>query len=100
MTEIDDADTRSRQAMKLTPSELIAYQDLTLKDSPFTPRLLGWKEGTQDRSGVVPGGFMIWLVYRKVPGLQLENKYGADPFWSLEGYERELIRDVFLKSLR
>lgn len=99
-TEIDDADTRSRQAMDLTASELTAYQDLTRKRSPNTPKLLGWKKSKQDRSGLVPGGFVIWLAYEVVPGLRLGHRDGPGPFWALDLAERDLIREVFLKSYK
>ncbi|KAI2788403.1 hypothetical protein POX_e06419 [Penicillium oxalicum] len=64
-TEMDDADTRSQQATMYHPRELIAYLDLTEKGSTETPRLLGYKIDKQDRSGLVPGGFMIWLVHER-----------------------------------
>ena len=98
-TEMDDADTRGRQATTFTPPELIAYLDLTQKRSSNTPKLIGYKTGTQDRSGLVPGGFIIWLVWEIVPGLRLGDSNGAGLFWGLESYEREQVRAVFIKAL-
>ncbi|KAJ5550855.1 hypothetical protein N7461_005553 [Penicillium sp. DV-2018c] len=98
-TERDDADTRSRQATTYNPPELIAYRDLTEKGSSNTPKLLGYKTDKQDLSGLVPGGFIIWLVWEIVPGLRLGYGNGADPFWALEGYEREQVRSAFLQAL-
>lgn len=98
-TEIDDADTRSRQATTYTPPELTALLDLTQKGSSNTPKLIGYKTGSQDRSGLVPGGFIIWLVWEIVPGLRLGDRYGADPFWGLESYEREQVRAAFMEAL-
>ncbi|OKP09391.1 hypothetical protein PENSUB_5282 [Penicillium subrubescens] len=98
-TEMDDADTRSRQATTYNPPELIAYRDLTEKGSSDTPKLLGYKTDKQDRSGLVPGGFIIWLVWEIVPGLRLGDGNGADPFWALESDEREQVRLAFLKAL-
>ncbi|CAI7651689.1 unnamed protein product [Penicillium palitans] len=63
-TEMDDARTRANQAMKRTPQELIAYQDLTRKSSN-TLNLLGHKTTVQGKSGLVPGGFAAWLVERE-----------------------------------
>jgi hypothetical protein len=57
-TETDDTDTRGQQAATFTPPELAAYQDLTQKHSSKTPKLIGYKIGTQDWSGLVPGGFI------------------------------------------
>ncbi|CAI7581257.1 unnamed protein product [Penicillium discolor] len=97
-TEMDDADTRGRQAVAFTPPELTAYRDLTQKHSSNTPKLIGYKTGTQDRSGLVPGGFIIWLVWEIVPGLRLGDD-GAGPFWALESEEREQVRTAFVNAL-
>lgn len=98
-TEMDDADTRSRQATTYNPPELIAYRDLTEKGSSNIPKLLGYKTDKQDRSGLVAGGFIIWLVWEIVPGLRLGDGNGADPFWALKSYEREQVRLAFLEAL-
>lgn len=97
-TEMDDTDTRAKQATTLTPQELIAYQELTEK-SMSTPKLLGYRTTTQDSSGVVPGGFVVWLVWEMVPGLRLGSKDGSDVFWDLAYAEREEIRVSFVKAL-
>ncbi|PLN81414.1 hypothetical protein BDW42DRAFT_185449 [Aspergillus taichungensis] len=98
-TELDAMDTRSRQATTYNPPELIAYQDLTEKSSSNTPKFLGYKTDKQDHSGLVPGGFIIWLVWEIVPGLRLGDENSADPFWTLESYEREQVRLAFLTAL-
>lgn len=64
-TEMDDANTRGQQATTFTPPELLAYQDLTQKHSINTPKLIGYKTDTQDRSGLVPGGFIISGLFGK-----------------------------------
>jgi hypothetical protein len=97
-TEIDDADTRGRQATAFTSSELVTYQGLTQKRLSNTPKLLGYKTGTQDRSGPVPGGFVVWLVWEMVPGLRLGDGNGAGPFWALERYERDQVRVAFVNA--
>ncbi|KAJ5509312.1 hypothetical protein N7527_011455 [Penicillium freii] len=96
-TEMDDARTRASQAIKRTPQELIAYQDLTQKSSN-TPKLLGHKTTVQGKSGLVPGGFAVWLVWEMVLGLRLGNKNGPDAFWTLGDSEREEIRVSFMKT--
>lgn len=98
-TEMDNADTRGQQAISWIPQELASLLDLTEKGSSITPKLLGYKTGTQDRSGLVPGGFIIWLVWEIVPGLRLGDHNGAGPFWSLESDERERVCLSFLKAL-
>lgn len=98
-TEMDDADTRAKQAATFTPPELIAYRDLTQKHSSNTPKLIGYKSGTQERSGLVPGGFIIWLVWEIAPGLRLGDSNGAGPFWALESDERDQVRTAFVNAL-
>ncbi|KAJ5237941.1 hypothetical protein N7489_008032 [Penicillium chrysogenum] len=98
-TEMDDADTRGQQAMSWTPEELASLLDLTEKGSNITPKLLGYKIGTQDRSGLVPGGFIIRFVWEIVPGLRLGDRDGAGPFWGLKNYERDQVRASFLNAL-
>ncbi|KAJ9320086.1 hypothetical protein DTO027B5_8855 [Paecilomyces variotii] len=95
----EEENHESRQATTYNPPELIAYRDLTEKGSSHTPKLLGYKTDKQDRSGLVPGGFIIWLVWEIVPGLRLGDGNGADPFWALEVYEREQVRLAFLEAL-
>ncbi|KAF4771079.1 hypothetical protein HAV15_012580 [Penicillium sp. str.  len=98
-TEMDDADTRGQQATSWTPQELASLLDLTEKGSNITPKLLGYKISTQDRSGLVPGGFIIWLVWEIVPGLRLGDGDGAGPFWGLESHERQQVRVSLLNAL-
>ena len=85
--------------MSWTPYELASLLDLTKKGSNITPKLLVYKTGTQDRSGLVPGGFIIWFVWEIVPGLRLGDSDGAGSFWGLESSERKQIRESFLKAL-
>ncbi|CAG8293021.1 unnamed protein product, partial [Penicillium nalgiovense] len=98
-TEMQDPKTRSRQATTYTPRELTAYQELTQKDFSNAPKLLGYKLSTQDKSGLVPNGFAIWLAWEMVPGLRLGDRLGNDPYWTLPAVERENIRVTFMEAL-
>lgn len=80
-----------------TRSKFFPYGAFTTMSN--TPKLFGYKFGTQDRSGLVPGGFIIWLVWEIVPGLRLGYSNGVDSFWGLESFEREQVRLVFIKAL-
>ncbi|OQE10104.1 hypothetical protein PENFLA_c093G07795 [Penicillium flavigenum] len=92
-TEIDDPDIRARQAKpKWIPQELIAYKELTDKNSGVTPRLLGWSREQQDGSGLVPGGFLVSLAWEEVPGTQLGDQLGSEAFWKLGQDERKRVR--------
>jgi hypothetical protein len=98
-TEIQNPKTRSRQATTYTPPELTAYQEFTQKDFSNVPKLLGYKVSTQDKPGLVPSGFAIWLAWEMVPGLRLGNKPGNDPYWTLSAVEREHVRMAFMEAL-
>ncbi|KAJ5138985.1 uncharacterized protein N7515_003833 [Penicillium bovifimosum] len=101
-TEMQGPQTRSRQATKFTPPELTAYQELTRQDFRHVPKLLGYKVSTQDKSGLVPGGYAIWLVWEKVPGLRLaesSNRLANHAYWTLSAVERERIRQAFIEVL-
>ncbi|OOQ91040.1 hypothetical protein PEBR_02252 [Penicillium brasilianum] len=99
-TKMDDADTRAKQAITHVPRELLAYQDLTAQDLGFTPKLLGYKISTQDKSEFVPGGFAVWLVWEKVPGVRLGDIDRSNEFWALQYPEREEIRQCFVKNIQ
>ncbi|OKO94578.1 hypothetical protein PENSUB_11845 [Penicillium subrubescens] len=98
-TEMWDIDSRGRQATTYPPRELTACIDLTQNGSSNTPKLFEYKIGTHDRSGLVLGGFIIWLVWEIVPRLRLGDGYGADTVWALESDEMEQIRVAFVKAL-
>lgn len=101
-TEEDDPDTRATQVTRLIPRELLAYQDLTSQNLGITPNLLGYKTSTQEKPDRVPGGggFAVWLVWEKVPGVRLGKKDGSNNFWALDTAEREKIRQHFVKNLQ
>jgi hypothetical protein len=102
-TEIDDPDTRATQATTIVPEELIAYQELTQQKSSVTPKLLGHRISKQDKSGPVPGGFVVCLLWEMVPGRRLGSKDSNDVpdlFWTLDAVERNDVRMAFMKSLK
>ncbi|PYI06712.1 hypothetical protein BO78DRAFT_444911 [Aspergillus sclerotiicarbonarius CBS 121057] len=45
-----------------------AYRRLTLHDYDFVPQFLGSSHGRQDDDGLVPGGFLSYVVFTSVPG--------------------------------
>jgi len=98
-TEQIAVEARSKQATTYIPPELTAYQKLTQQGSTHTPRLLGYKVTTQDKSALAPNGFLIYLAWEIVPGLRLGDKHGPDPFWTLDFSEREAIRASFIEGL-
>ncbi|KAJ5831807.1 hypothetical protein N7474_000118 [Penicillium riverlandense] len=102
-TEFMESTTRATQAMEFKPIELDAHQapSKDKQTSKFTPALLGYEESQQDQSGLVPGGFLIYVVWEFVPGLQLGDLSGnATAFWQLPRTERDRIRAAFKKTLQ
>lgn len=97
-TKIGNAEMRASQAMTIIPPELVAYEDLTKKNSSNTPKLLRYKTSTQDRSGPVPGGFVVLLVWEMVLGLRLSSKNRHDAFWDLNASKRQEICKAFMKA--
>ncbi|CRL23310.1 unnamed protein product [Penicillium camemberti] len=96
-TELDSSSVRKAQASNLHDYghvELDALKHLTESGCTATPRLLGYQIGKQDANDLVPGGYILHLVWEKVPGDPLD----IDEFWSLPYDKREFIRDKFKKA--
>ncbi|CAI7638896.1 unnamed protein product [Penicillium glandicola] len=89
---------RAPETTKFTHPELKAYKALKQRNSPNTPKLLAWQEGTQDSSGLVPGGFITWFIFENIEGLALGDENGAGPYWALPPETRTRIPEVFLKE--
>lgn len=73
-----------------------ALKLFTEKNSRVTPVLLGYKVGSQDACGLVPGGFVCYLAWNVLPGVRLDDKSDRPPlFWELPRFERDDIRMAF-----
>lgn len=72
---------------------------MTDKDSNVTPRLLGWRREQQDRSGLIPGGFLVSLVWEEVAGIQLGNQFGSGAFWQLNQDQHQKVRETLQVTL-
>ena len=92
-TETKKAAIRGRQAVDTPPdhSELIAFQTFTELGCDVVPRLLGYQQRQQDHDEGVPGGYITYILWEKVPGESL-NLTG---FWRLSFADRQAIRDKF-----
>lgn len=96
-TRLDSSSVRKAQASNLHDHghvELDALKHLTESGCTVTPRLLGYQIGKQDANDLVPGGYILHLVWERVPGDPLD----IDEFWSLPYDKREFIRDKFKKA--
>ncbi|KAJ5335554.1 hypothetical protein N7452_007957 [Penicillium brevicompactum] len=68
----------------------------------MTPELLALRESVQDNDGFVPGGFLVFVVYERVPGIRLAEDTRLYPglplhtfFTKFDRAERDTIRDKF-----
>lgn len=100
--DLGTPEARRQQACSFVPEELVAFKKFSENwdAADITPRLLGWKEETQDDPAPVPGGFMTWVAWEKVPGVPLGDSTGSAAFfWGLDRAERDEIRRVFRMTL-
>lgn len=91
-TQFLSPDVRAKQAVPpYQHSELMALKRFREGGCTVVPELLGYSETVQSRDGLVPGGYIRYLVWDKVPGESLSRAL----FWSFETPERDLIRRKF-----
>ncbi|KAL1978988.1 hypothetical protein VTN96DRAFT_7560 [Rasamsonia emersonii] len=82
-SEFDPPEHRQSQATAtghltgFAASELSALKLLTEKACPSTPTLLDYKHDIQGPEGLVPGGFVFYLLMNKLPGRRLRGDF----FW-------------------
>jgi hypothetical protein len=94
-TRLDNSSVRKAQACKpRNHVELEALKHLTERRCPVTPRLLGYRTDKQDEHDIVPGGYILYLVWEKVRGDSLDIKW----FWSLPYNQREKFRKKFQEA--
>jgi hypothetical protein len=94
-TELDNLDVRKAQASEpRNHVELDALKYLTENRCTATPKLRGYGIEKQDSNDLVPGGYIMYVVWEKVPGDSLDPK----EFWNLPYNKRQIIRDNFKKA--
>ncbi|KAJ5570809.1 hypothetical protein N7535_004469 [Penicillium sp. DV-2018c] len=87
-TEDADPDTLARQAVAPgVCGELEAFKILQNAGCGAVPRFLGHAESTQGDDDLLPGGYIKYLVWEKVPGEPLTKEF----FWGLDITAREDI---------
>ncbi|CAI7663765.1 unnamed protein product [Penicillium manginii] len=87
----------------VTPEELVAFKILRDHDaaSKVTPSLLAYLETTQSANMPVPGGFLTYVVWQKVSGIQLgDNTGAATSFWKSfpKKEDRDPIQKAFMRT--
>ncbi|KAF7172632.1 hypothetical protein CNMCM5623_004786 [Aspergillus felis] len=91
-TEDADHDTLARQAVPPgVCGELESYTLLQSGGCSAVPRFLGHAERIQGERDLLPGGYVRYLVWEKVPGEPLTEGF----FWGLDDSAREDIRSKF-----
>lgn len=94
-TQYQGSKTRGKQAAKPQPHiELTALRALQKLKCDVVPTLLSYREGQQDEDGIVPGGYITYVVWEKVPGEPLS----PEEFWELDLESRQAIRDTFREA--
>ncbi|CAG8903157.1 unnamed protein product [Penicillium egyptiacum] len=91
-TEDASNDTLARQAVPPgVCGELECFKLLQSGRCSAVPRFLGHAESTQGDDGLLPGGYIRYLVWEKVPGEPLTEEF----FWGLDDTARKNIRSKF-----
>ncbi|KAJ5423906.1 hypothetical protein N7491_009122 [Penicillium cf. griseofulvum] len=73
------------------PPELEALKHFKQQGCKVVPELLGCQFGKQDKEDIIPGGFVTYVIWKKVPGEPLD----FTRFWNCTFSERQNIRVKF-----
>lgn len=91
-TQFLSPEVRAQQAVPpYQHSEVIALKRFKEGNCTVVPNLLGYSETIQGQDGLVPRGYITYLVWNKVPGESLSGEL----FWSFDKPKRDLIRRKF-----
>ncbi|GLI77910.1 hypothetical protein PoHVEF18_006207 [Penicillium ochrochloron] len=87
--------TPATRAQQVGPDEILGEREalklLRRQGCSAVPRFLGYNEKIQEGRDLVPGGYVKYLVWEKVPGESLTEEF----FWSLDRPKRDDIRARF-----
>lgn len=94
-TQYQTLQIRRKQAAKpQSHVELTALKELKKLGCDVVPDLLAYQEGEQGEDSIVPGGYITYVVWDKVPGEPLN----AEEFWELDLESRQAIRIKFREA--
>lgn len=94
-TQYQSAQIRRKQAAKPQPHvELTTLKMLKKFECDVVPDLLAYQEGKQGEDSIVPGGYITYVIWDKVPGEPLSR----EEFWELDLESRQAIRDKFREA--
>ncbi|KAJ5162052.1 hypothetical protein N7492_007444 [Penicillium capsulatum] len=94
ITETEDADHDTLAGQAVAPGvcgELESFKMLQSGGCGAAPRFLGHAESTQGDNDLLPGDYIRYLVWEKVPGEPLTEEF----FWGLDITARKDIRAKF-----
>ena len=101
-SEFEPPAIRALQASQELPldaeDELKSLQRLLAIGSLHTPKLLANKHETQPNDGMVPGGFIFFLVFSEMPGVALGEKdqpWTESLYWTQSSSTRSVIQQAF-----
>lgn len=98
-TEYEGREEMERQAIdepgETLFTEVEAFIAQEERHARFTPPLLAYKQEKQDESGIIPGGFICYLIWKPADGLRLGTDSVKEPYWTLSPPERAEIREAF-----
>jgi hypothetical protein len=94
-TQYQSPRIRRKQAAEPQPHvELTTLKALKKPECDVVPDLLSYQERKQGEDSIVPGGYITYVVWDKVPGEPLSE----EEFWELDLKSRQTIRDKFLET--
>ncbi|KAJ6182900.1 hypothetical protein N7485_001542, partial [Penicillium canescens] len=94
-TRLDSARERQNQACPPRKhTEVEALLHLTEIRSAAVPEVRGYQTSKQEADDLVPGGYIIYLVWEEVSGCSLDPEY----FWGVPYNKRQAIRENFKKA--
>lgn len=83
-----------------TEMEIMALERLTAKKCPYTPKLLSITQKQQDSTMWIPGGWLVFILMEKVPGVPPFNFfYPSKDQPAMTRFQRDEVREAFKKAL-
>jgi hypothetical protein len=80
--------------------EIKALSRLTKAKCPYTPKLLSWSRVKQDTSMWIPGGWLVFILMKKLPGASPFNFWAPDAGRpAMTRAQRDEVREAFKKAL-
>lgn len=83
-----------------TKMEVTALKRLTRMKCSYTPKLLSILRQEQDSTMWVPGGWLIFILMEKVPGVPLDNLWNSTKERpAMTRSQRDEVREAFKEAL-